>query len=67
MACGYWRWSGETEGQVGEYDNNLPAEVVSIFERYGFIWGGQWRHYDGMHFEYRPELILYARIVEHQG
>ncbi len=37
---GYWRWSGETEGQVGEYDNNLPAEVVSIFERYGFIWGG---------------------------
>ena len=60
---GYWRWSGEVEGQVEEYDNNLPAEVVGIFERYGFIWGGKWHHYDGMHFEYRPELILYARIV----
>jgi hypothetical protein len=31
--------------------------IVRVFERHGFIWGGRWRHYDTMHFEYRPELI----------
>ena len=35
----------------------IPAEVVAIFERHGFIWGGKWSHYDTMHFEYRPELL----------
>ena len=34
-----------------------------IFEKYGFIWGGKWFHYDGMHFEYRPKLILHSRLV----
>ena len=33
-------------------------EVVEIFEKYGFIWGGKWYHYDTMHFEYRPELLV---------
>ncbi|MEJ2663631.1 MAG: M15 family metallopeptidase, partial [Spirochaetia bacterium] len=28
------------------------------FEKYGFIWGGKWYHYDTMHFEYRPELLV---------
>jgi D-alanyl-D-alanine carboxypeptidase len=35
----------------------IPAEIVEIFERHGFIWGGKWSHYDTMHFEYRPELV----------
>jgi peptidoglycan LD-endopeptidase CwlK len=35
-------------------------EIVKIFEKYGFIWGGKWYHYDTMHFEYRPELIVSA-------
>ena len=26
-----------------------------------FVWGGRWWHYDTMHFEYRPEIICYAR------
>ncbi|MBP9613702.1 MAG: M15 family metallopeptidase, partial [Sulfurospirillum sp.] len=26
-------------------------------EKYGFVWGGRWYHYDTMHFEYRPELF----------
>jgi hypothetical protein len=36
----------------------MPREIVDIFERHGFIWGGRWYHYDTMHFEYRPELLL---------
>lgn len=39
------------------YRNTIPWEIVEIFEKNGFIWGGKWNHYDTMHFEYRPELI----------
>ncbi len=60
---GYWLWTGAAEGEVGEYDNRLPPELVRAMERRGFIWGGKWHHFDGMHFEYRPELILHARLV----
>ena len=35
----------------------FPLEIVEIFERHGFIWGGRWKHYDTMHFEFRPELL----------
>lgn len=53
----YWRWaSGGPAGQV-TYRNRVPLEIVHIFERHGFIWGGRWYHYDTMHFEYRPELL----------
>ena len=37
--------------------NRIPYEIVEIFERHGFIWGGRWYHFDTMHFEYRPELL----------
>ncbi len=60
---GYWRWSGAKPGQASRYDNKFPPELVGIMERYGFIWGGKWHHFDGMHFEYRPELILMSRLV----
>ena len=36
-------------------------QIVDIFERHGFIWGGKWYHYDLMHFEYRPELLALVR------
>ena len=49
----YWRWS---KGHY-RYRNEIPLEIVRIFERHGFIWGGKWYHYDTMHFEYRPELL----------
>ncbi|MFP4310392.1 MAG: M15 family metallopeptidase [Nitriliruptoraceae bacterium] len=29
----------------------LPAEVVEVFTRHGFAWGGDWVVPDGMHFE----------------
>jgi hypothetical protein len=35
----------------------IPQTIIDIFEKHGFIWGGKWRHYDAMHFEYRPELF----------
>jgi len=41
----------------GGWQNRMPREVVEIFERHKFIWGGRWRHYDVTHFEYRPELF----------
>jgi hypothetical protein len=47
----YWMWS------KGGYRNRMPIEIVEIFERHGFIWGGKWGHFDTMHFEYRPELL----------
>ena len=59
----YWRWSGAKPGNAGHYDNKIPAHIVEPMERYGFIWGGKWHHFDGMHFEYRPELILYSRLL----
>ncbi len=49
----YWRWG---RGAAG-YRNRIPAAVVEVFERHGFIWGGRWEHFDTMHFEYRPELL----------
>lgn len=49
----YWRWS---KGEY-KYRNQIPIEIVKIFEKHGFIWGGKWYHYDTMHFEYRPELL----------
>ncbi len=58
----YWRWAKEglrAEGGAGTiaYRNEIPMEIVRIFEKHGFIWGGKWHHYDTMHFEYRPELL----------
>jgi hypothetical protein len=55
----YWRWNKPAEGRY-PYRNQVPFEIVEIFERHGFIWGGKWYHYDTMHFEYRPELFLHA-------
>jgi hypothetical protein len=53
----YWLWSKpDREGRI-PYKNEIPQEIVSIFEQHGFIWGGKWYHYDTMHFEYRPEMI----------
>jgi hypothetical protein len=56
----YWRWSKpDAEGRY-PYRNEIPWEIVRIFEKHGFIWGGKWYHYDTMHFEYRPEIIATA-------
>jgi D-alanyl-D-alanine carboxypeptidase-like protein len=51
----YWLWN--TKSKTIPYKNRMPRQIVEIFERHGFIWGGKWYHYDTMHFEYRPELL----------
>ncbi len=59
----YWKWDHRDDWQLDSVEQNLqwrnsvPLEIVEIFERHGFIWGGKWYHYDTMHFEYRPELL----------
>ena len=65
----YWQWDLKKEGRAVhedvqlEYRNAIPWEIVEIFEKHGFIWGGKWYHYDTMHFEYRPELIIYSQDI----
>ncbi|WP_420392777.1 M15 family metallopeptidase [Acuticoccus sp.] len=53
----YWRWDGHKAGATIPYRNEIPMEIVEVFEKHCFIWGGRWHHYDTMHFEYRPELL----------
>jgi hypothetical protein len=53
-ASDYWYWRRDG---AAAYRNRMPEEVVTIFEKHGFIWGGKWHHFDTMHFEYRPELL----------
>lgn len=38
---------GNQRGTVGEMDR----EVVAIFKKWGFAWGGDWNYTDPMHFE----------------
>ena len=57
----YWRWQ---KGNLSEYPRyQFPEQIVQVFEKYGFIWGGKWYHFDLMHFEYRPELIEKSRQI----
>jgi D-alanyl-D-alanine carboxypeptidase len=51
----YWYWRPH-DGPIA-YRNRMPEEIIAIFEKHGFIWGGKWYHFDTMHFEYRPELL----------
>jgi hypothetical protein len=55
----YWDWSKDANGNFS-YRNRIPSEIVEIFERHGYIWGGRWLHHDTMHFEFRPELLMSA-------
>ena len=42
----YWLWSAHRTSEPIAYRNSIPYEIVEIFERQGFIWGGTWYHYD---------------------
>lgn len=55
----YWKWSTPEKGKsrILEY----PKELIQAFENNNFVWGGKWNHFDILHFEYRPEIILKAK------
>lgn len=55
----YWKWASIEQGsaRIKEYS----PQLVSIFESNNFVWGGKWSHFDILHFEYRPEIILKAK------
>ena len=55
----YWQWDCKCTNENTDLKskNRIPQKLIDIFERYGFIWGGKWYHYDTMHFEYRPDLL----------
>ena len=65
----YWRWT-RAWNRSGWHRTPLeqrwspPASVIAIFERHGFLWGGKWAHFDNIHFEYRPEILEYNRLLE---
>ena len=66
----YWLWAkGKGAAAAGKPLAGPPYEIVQIFEKHGFIWGGKWSHYDTMHFEYRPEMAAKAQLTlpERQG
>jgi len=58
----YWRWERRPE-TVPAKRLAFPPGIVAAFEAEGFVWGGKWARFDLMHFEYRPELILKARVL----
>ena len=58
----YWRDYATDEAAVLTWTNRIPPDLVAIMEAHGFIWGGRWYHFDTMHFEYRPELLLWAKL-----
>ena len=55
----YWKWSSTEVGQMRLKE--FPRDMVTAFEKNYFIWGGKWSHFDILHFEYRPELIIKAK------
>lgn len=64
----YWRWS-RVHDREGWHEIPLerrwspPQAVIEAFEAHGFLWGGKWAHFDNIHFEYRPEILEYNRLV----
>jgi len=62
----YWRWTGLKGGNAHVIHNKIPHQIIDIFKRYGFIWGGKWYHHDTMHFEYRPEMLAFATTSHNQ-
>lgn len=62
----YWLWRKQNVGEEWyltplEDRWSPPICVIKAFEEEGFIWGGKWIVWDNMHFEYRPEIIVYNR------
>lgn len=62
----YWGWQKQLAPETWwktplEKRWMPPKEIRDIFYDEGFIWGGTWIVWDDMHFEYRPELLVYNK------
>jgi len=59
----YWLWTSQYRSDWYNVSYNEryhpPAAVISAFEANGFVWGGKWPMFDTMHFEYRPEILIF--------
>lgn len=55
----YWKWVDKSKGS--KRIESYPKDLVKVFENNGFVWGGKWEHFDILHFEYRPEIILKSK------
>jgi hypothetical protein len=63
----YWRDRKKTGPEVEAMRSGYPQEIVELFEKHGFIWGGKWSHFDLMHFEYRPEMMKKWQLSHRAG
>ena len=63
----YWRDRKKTGPEVEAMRNSYPQEIVELFEKHGFIWGGKWSHFDLMHFEYCPEMVKKWQLSRGSG
>ena len=61
----YWKWSSREAGE--KRMKYYPKELVETFEKYNFVWGGKWGHFDILHFEYRPEIIIKAKYFQNKS
>jgi len=62
-----WRYIGRKKRRVNTFRNRVYPEVIAVFERHGFIWGGKWYHFKTNHFEYRPALIAIGQLALERG
>jgi hypothetical protein len=67
----YWRWSAAWKSGWDRIPLterwHPPSAVIDAFEQEGFVWGGKWYHFDNIHFEYRPEIIILNRQLQTGG
>ena len=61
----YWKWTSKEKGEKRLL--SYPIAAVEIMEKYNFTWGGKWSHFDILHFEYRPEILLEAKYFGKQN
>ena len=63
----YWLWARARDKEW--YTRPLsrrhmpPESFVEIFEKHGYVWGGKWLFYDTIHFEYRPDVLLFNGLT----
>ncbi|ERI91794.1 hypothetical protein HMPREF1982_02837 [Clostridiales bacterium oral taxon 876 str. F0540] len=61
----YWKWASPEQGEKRLL--SYSKEVAEVFEKNNFVWGGKWGHFDILHFEYRPEIIMKARYFKNEN